>query len=112
MAVNESEPIASRDGATFEAHPEASGVWVIAVAGEVDLASEHAMRDCIEQALGNNPVELVFDLAGVEFIDSSGVAQMLVAAKRVSAVSVRNPSRIAQRVIEVSGLAGMLKSKS
>ena len=84
-------------------------MWVVTVVGEVDLASEPAMRAQIEQALSAAPDELVFDLAGVQFIDSSGVAQMLVAAKRVAAVSVRNPSRIAQRVLEVSGLTGLLK---
>lgn len=112
MAVDDSGPIAAQDRASFEAHEESAGVWVVTVAGEVDLAREHALRASIEQALSAAPHELVFDLAGVEFIDSSGIAQMLVAARRVAAVTVRNPSRIAQRVLEVSGLTAMLKQSS
>lgn len=112
MAIDDSGSIASQDRASFQAHEESAGVWVVTVAGEVDLGREHALRACIEHALSAAPNELVFDLAGVEFIDSSGVAQMLVAAQRVAVVSVRNPSRIAQRVLEVSGLTGMLKQSS
>jgi anti-anti-sigma factor len=57
---------------------------------------------------------VLLDLSGVTFIDSTGL-HLLLEASHSSAVSdwgffVVRPSRVVQRLIEVSGTAGLLMS--
>jgi anti-anti-sigma factor len=42
-------------------------------------------------------------------MDSAGIAVLVRAAGEVGAVQIRNPSPIVRRVIEVTGLTGVLR---
>ena len=46
----------------------------------------------------------MFDLAGLRFMDSAGIAVLLGATKRVERVSLREPSPTVRRVVELTGL--------
>ena len=50
---------------------ESGGQIVVAVGGEIDLATCDAFATTVREALARGPV--VVDLAGIEFMDSSGV---------------------------------------
>jgi anti-anti-sigma factor len=54
----------------------------------------------------------VFDLSGLRFIDSAGIAVLLEAAERVGSISVRDPAPPVRRVIEVTGLTEVLPLES
>jgi anti-sigma B factor antagonist len=61
-----------------------SGLVVLRMAGEIDLASGGAVREQVHRAVtGGDPgIVLVLDLSAVRFCDSSGVG-VLIAARRL-----------------------------
>jgi anti-sigma B factor antagonist len=76
--------------------------------GEID---SYTAPELSERLAGEPPVE-VLDLAGVTFIDSSGLRVIVEAHQsRLAAGSrlvLRSPSAAVQRRLEISGLAGHL----
>jgi anti-anti-sigma factor len=94
--------------ATVDGHRDPSGVLTLAIAGELDLASIGSVHEAIDEAVDGNPERIVFDLGGVTFMDSSGIAMMLQVSKRVGNVEVRNVTPIVRRVIEATGLVEVL----
>lgn len=93
--------------AQFCANQASADTWVVTVTGEVDLNNHDHFKSAVEQALSGGPAKLIFDLAGVRFMDSSGLAVMLLAAKRAASVEVRAASSAVRRLFQVSGLVGM-----
>lgn len=61
------------------------GVAVIALAGEVDIHTAPRLSKSITAALGDGAYDLVIDLGGVEFMDSSGLHTLVGALKKVRA---------------------------
>ena len=47
------------------------GTALLSIAGELDLATEVPVRAALDAVLAQQPVRVVFDLARIEFIDSS-----------------------------------------
>ena len=88
------------------------GEVVLEIAGEIDLSSVPLVRDAIQRAIEHAPRRLVLDVAGVEFMDSSGIAVLLTAVEQIGVVELRNPSEIIRRVITLSGLADVLRMTS
>lgn len=76
--------------------------------GEID---SYTAPELSERLAGDPPVE-VLDLAGVTFIDSSGLRVIVEAHQsRLAAgarLVLRSPSAAVQRLLEISGLAGHL----
>jgi anti-anti-sigma factor len=81
---------------------------VIKVAGELDLSNAEILRRVIDAQVASDPGRLLFDLAGVTFLDTSGIALLLKTSKRVPSLKVLDPSVVVRRIIEVTGLAGVL----
>jgi anti-sigma B factor antagonist len=88
---------------------EASGVAVIHLEGDLDMQAEEQVVAEIEAALAGEPHDLVVDLAGVPFLDSSGVRALLrgreAAQRRGVRMCVRNPRRIVEEVLRITGVA-------
>lgn len=61
---------------TFEERVDDQAVRLI-VAGDIDLATVTSLEERAVGALEHAPGELVLDLSGVEFCDSTGVAALL-----------------------------------
>jgi anti-anti-sigma factor len=85
---------------------------VVSVIGEIDLATVDIVNAAMAGALEREPGRLVFDLSGVGFIDSSGIAVLLRARKSVELVQIRDPSTAVRRVLEVTGLTEILPIES
>jgi anti-sigma B factor antagonist len=88
------------------------GVDSVVLTGELDMASSPDLAVVLEVLILDGPVELVIDLSGLSFIDSSGLA-VLVAAQNALAekgrrLSVRSARRHAVRVFEIAGLGEFL----
>jgi len=81
---------------------------VIRVVGDVDVSNSERLHEVVAQAIHHGSSSLVFDLAGVEFMDSSAIAALLTGAAQVERTVVRNPSVAARRVIEATGLTSVL----
>jgi anti-anti-sigma factor len=63
---------------------EEDGVTVASVEGEIDLSNATELEVAISDAVGNEAVGLVVDLANVDYLDSSGVTLLFNLARRVS----------------------------
>jgi anti-anti-sigma factor len=83
------------------------------VVGEVDMATAYALHDELLSVLSAQTPDLFdVDLAGVTFMDCTGLG-VLVALRRAAAqagcqLRVTNPQPIVRRVLEVTGLLGIL----
>jgi anti-sigma B factor antagonist len=90
--------------------PEGGGV-VVRVAGEVDIATSPALRDACLGAVEQGG-DVVLDLAGVTFLDSSGISVLVQARQRLDSLGrrleIRAASRPVRRVLELAGLDATL----
>jgi anti-sigma B factor antagonist len=89
------------------------GVTVVTVTGDVDVATCAALRDSLLQVIaGENFRGLVVNLAGVSFIDSTGIGVLVGAWRRTKAtdgdLALASPSRQAQSVLDATGLTKVL----
>jgi anti-anti-sigma factor len=81
---------------------------VIRLSGELDLVTADSVRSALDPALAGAPERLVFEVSELEFMDSSGLALLVSAARKAGKVELRNPTLIVRRLIELTGLAEML----
>jgi anti-anti-sigma factor len=91
------------------------GVAVLAVRGEIDVASAPAFKSAIAEALEGNPEGLVLDLLEVEFLGSVGVRVLLEAQGKIGdddrfAVVARSPA--AGRILQLLSLDEVLSVHS
>ncbi len=73
---------------SFETHltDGPDGSTVLAVVGELDLASAAHFREAVGAAMGTGARKVVVDLSGSDFIDSSGIGALMWAEHRLQAV--------------------------
>lgn len=71
---------------TLDASRSASGVAVVRLPAEVDLASAPEVRDEMFAALNRDGANLVVDAQDVTFMDSSGVNALVRARERAAAL--------------------------
>jgi len=81
---------------------------VVALTGELDFSNADQLEAPLDKIIDAGAERLVFDVGDLRFMDSSGIAQLLRAAARVTSVSVRHPSVIVRRVLEATGLTSVL----
>ncbi len=77
---------------------------VIALAGELDLASVEAARAGIEPTLAERPSRVTFDLDKLTFMDSSGIALLVEISNDIDSVCLIHVTPIVRRVLEATGL--------
>ncbi len=81
----------------------------ITLTGELDHHAAKGLMDSIDRCMEQNlPTKTLLDLGGLTFMDSSGIAVVLRAKRRMEALSgtlvVVNIPRQASRVLETAGL--------
>lgn len=81
---------------------------VIVVAGELSLAEAPILERHLSEALAAASSTIVVDLAGVEFIDSTGLSVLVRAQQQASErgveFGVQNPRAQAHRLLSLTGL--------
>jgi anti-anti-sigma factor len=77
---------------------------VIALSGELDLASVEATRAGIDQYLADRPIRVTFDLEELTFMDSSGIALLVQISNDIEHVTLIHVVPIVHRVLEATGL--------
>jgi len=107
MAELEDSPESAPLG--VETRPDEPGGPVIAVSGDLDISSVERLRGAVSDVAAEHPQELTFDVSGLRFMDSAGIAVLLGAAGKVPTVRLRNPTTAVRRVIELTGLTEVLK---
>jgi anti-sigma B factor antagonist len=64
---------------------DVDGVTVVAVEGEIDVYTAPRLRDRITELVGDGAYQLVVDLEGVDFLDSTGLGVLVGGLKKVRA---------------------------
>ena len=85
---------------------------VLAVTGEVDLATAPELRSAVDTALASGAQELWLDLSATAFMDSSGLHVLLDAHRRMRRLRRRLaivcPGGPVRRLFEIAGVADAL----
>jgi anti-sigma B factor antagonist len=85
---------------------------IIAVSGELDLASAPALESELEQAGRSESKLLVLDLRKLEFMDSTGLSVIVKAHQRASdngrTLCLVRGSQQVQRLLDLTGVAERL----
>jgi anti-sigma B factor antagonist len=99
--------------AEFTLEDRTVGDWaVLAVTGEVDLATAPAFRERLVHLIADGRHHIVVDLSGTDFLDSTGLGALVTALKRIRAHDgqlrlVVNQDRI-RKVFEITSLDRVL----
>jgi anti-anti-sigma factor len=82
---------------------------VVVLDGEFDLASASILEEALEGILADRPkAVIILDMAGVGFIDSSGLKPLLRANAGGASLRLRQPSLTVQTVVSATGLDQVL----
>src|SRR3712207_1483092 len=96
----------------LQAEHDDRGVEVLAVFGELDVASAPHFRRGVGALLGSGARRLVVDLRETDFIDSSGIGALVWALLRLEAaggeLSCAGANGMVERAIRLSGLLDQL----
>jgi anti-anti-sigma factor len=87
------------------------GVAVLAVTGEIDLATIPAFEAAITEALAQRPSALIVDMTNVDFLASAGLQALVATHEKVSgtaAFAVVADGPATSRPIELTGLDQIL----
>ncbi len=88
------------------------GTFVLAVTGELDLASAAHFREAVGEAMGTGARNVVVDLSGSDFIDSSGIGALMWAEHRLQAVGGELTTKGCQppveRAFKLAGLSQLI----
>jgi anti-sigma B factor antagonist len=79
------------------------------ISGELDIVSVGHLTGKIDDLLARTPTRLDLDLSRLAFMDSSGLALLLGLANRLGPLRVFGANLLIRRVIEVTGLTGILQ---
>ncbi len=100
----------SANGLRIEIPPDTgdSHSTIVNVFGEIDIANAAALGDSLA-AVCERGRDIIVDIAGVTFIDSSGVNTLLAIANQLgdgqgAGLVLRNPTAHVRKVLEVLGL--------
>ena len=88
-----------------------TGARVISITGELDVSNVVDVEHHVLTLLGDS-AGAVFDMSSLTFMDSSGIAMLLRCAEKSGSLTIRNPSRTVQLIIEATGLADVLRVES
>jgi anti-anti-sigma factor len=72
------------------------------------MVSVERVRSVVEGALTAEDDRLAFDVSELQFMDSSGIALLVSAARTARQVELRHPTPIVRRLIELTGLTELL----
>jgi anti-sigma B factor antagonist len=86
---------------------------VLALGGELDIGSAGVLEATLAEACAAGATEIVLDMGGVEFIDSSGLSAIvrckMLCDEHGCAYSLTPAQRPVQGVFEVTGVADRLR---
>lgn len=86
---------------------------VVQLVGELDMSNANELSSAVAPLLEEPSAEtIVFDLSGLGFMDSSGLAVMLQTVAAGKKVRLRSPSEVIRQVVEATGLTGVLAIES
>lgn len=104
------DPMAPPPAFRIERLEAPDGVVVLALAGEIDLATSGQFRAVVDEAIAQR-ASLVADIAEVSFMDSTMLRELLRAHRDLGASGRRfilaAPQPAVQRLLELTGTQGL-----
>ncbi|MGH3279233.1 MAG: STAS domain-containing protein [Trebonia sp.] len=93
---------------TLDVHSDTPGFTVIVISGEIDVYTAPKLREKLISLVEAGSYQLIVDMEGVEFLDSTGLGVLVGGLKRVRAQDGRidlvcTQSRIL-RIFKITGL--------
>jgi anti-anti-sigma factor len=88
-----------------------TGVAIATVCGDIDITTVSTLSEHLGHLARKNPQRLVIDLAGVSFIDSSGLGGFVRIRKALPAdcpVVIRSPQRRVRKLFKITGLDSVI----
>ncbi|MBB2947903.1 anti-sigma B factor antagonist [Actinoplanes lutulentus] len=84
------------------------GTATVSLQGEIDILTVEQLRVILGEAVASRPQEIVVDMAGVAFIDSTGLGALISGFQRArdKAIAFRltRPSVNVRQILVLSGL--------
>lgn len=88
------------------------GTVVVAVSGEVDLATAEALRDALVAAEGEAASGMVLDLQQVGFLDSTGIGELVGVHRRLRKsgrpLALVVPEGPIRKILAITGMDSVL----
>jgi anti-anti-sigma factor len=88
------------------------GVRTLSIAGELDIATTPQLERQVDRAIAEGAQTIVIDLAGLGFIDSTGLRMFLRLNERAGSdgwrLTMVRPSEQVKKILHVTGTAGEL----
>jgi anti-sigma B factor antagonist len=82
---------------------------VMVLKGELDVYTGPRLRVCLVELIAEGQRRIVIDLAGLRFIDSTGIGVLVGALKRArlsgGEIALRSPSAGVRKALEIAGLS-------
>jgi len=90
-------------------------VATVTLAGELDLDGVESVQAALERFVAGNVRDVAVDMAGLTFLDSSGLRAVLQARERLGGAGVdlrvERPSPVVRRVLDMTGTADLLLAR-
>jgi anti-anti-sigma factor len=85
---------------------------LVILTGELDVSTAGQLYEELAALTREGVIHVALDLAGLEFIDSTGISVLIAEHKRTASAGgeliILSPHRLVRRVFEVSGLMDVL----
>ena len=95
---------------------ETAGISFVKVLGEVDVSCADELRTCISRVMEHEGKGILIDVAGMPYIDSTGIGVLVGAANRAveagRTLVVANPQRNVARVLDLLGVGEALRVRT
>lgn len=94
---------------------ERGGATVVVLVGELDLATAGGLRTRLTTLAQADPppTDVVLDMAGLDFVDASGISVLLSSQRALSVggstLRLRAPSRMVRKVLRLLDLDAVLQ---
>lgn len=90
------------------------GSLVVKLDGEIDHHSAAEVREGLDRMIAENkPHTMILELAGIDFMDSSGLGLVLGRYRRLceigSKMLIKNPSAGTERILAMAGVDKLIK---
>lgn len=85
---------------------------VLDLSGEIDINSAPRLKEAIVASISRGKVKVALNLAGVNFMDSTGLAALVAGAKRTREangdIALIRPNRQIRRILSITDLIKVL----
>lgn len=84
---------------------------LVQLSGEIDLASAPTFREAVMALLEVGQREIVLDLAGVTFMDSTAISVIVEVLRAGAWIDVASISDVARRTLDLAGILDLCVAK-